>query len=79
MSNYSESSTIKKPEAGDVWVIGCNVFLIMKVDNTTVETLSNRFTYDTKCFLTKEFTKAAHYLGKSKANINDLFEVQDDD
>lgn len=66
------------PEVGDVWEIYGKMYLVLTADQTTVDVLFNRFTYDTKSFLTKEFVKAAVYIGKSKSNINQLFEVQDD-
>lgn len=66
------------PEVGDLWAVYGKMYLVLTADKTTVNVLFNRFTYDTKSFLTKEFVKSAVYLGKSKANINQLLEVQDE-
>ena len=67
---------MRKPEAGDVYhVIGFGTYHIIKVSNNAVRFMDKLYkTYTTP----KDWIKTATYLGKAKANINDLFEVQDD-
>lgn len=65
----------EKPEVGDVWKNPRNekVYLVVYVADIFVGIISKSFFGQAipKEFLIKEFT----CLGKSKANINDLFEV----
>lgn len=72
------------PEVGDVWYDeGCREKLhITNVDKFSVSFLSkneDRY-FEYFCILNdiREFSKSYRYLGKSKANINQLFEVQDE-
>lgn len=66
----------EKPEVGDVWKNPKNekVYIIVDVAGSFAGIISKSFFGQAipKEFLIKEFT----YLGKSKANINDLFEVE---
>lgn len=69
------------PEVGDIWKYkdGIKVHIIM-VDEETVEAFailggsawSGTFSKD-------EFQKQHTYLGKSKANINDLFKTENEE
>jgi len=71
----------KEPEVGDVWKYkdGAKVYIIM-VDEETVESFtilggsawSGTFQKD-------EFQKQHNYLGKSKANIDDLFKTENEE
>ena len=69
----------EKPEVGDVWKNPKNekVYIIVDVAGSFVGVISKSFFGQDipKEFLIKEFA----YLGKSKANINDLFEVEEND
>lgn len=81
MSNYGESATIKKPEAGDVWSFRGILDYVLEADDITVRIC---FLYKGKIlkivnYITKDYTKSAKYIGKSIiANINDLFKMQND-
>ena len=66
----------EKPEVGDVWKNPKNekVYMVVDVGNIFISIISKSFFGQDipKEFLIKEFV----YLGKSKTNINDLFEVE---
>jgi hypothetical protein len=72
------------PEIGDVWIDEFNhrMYISYSDDSTTCV---NVF-YKTKPYIgldkitviTKEFIKAFTYLGKSKANIDDLFKTENE-
>lgn len=68
----------RMPEVGDVWEVYSNKYLVLEADKITVDVLTKYLGYNNRSFLTKEFVKTGKYLGKSKANINQLFEVQDE-
>ena len=55
-----------------------DVYHIIQVSENAVRCLRNQYTLKPETFNKEEFWKETKYLGKSKANINDLFEVQDD-
>lgn len=82
----------EKPEVGDVWKhkkYG-NILYITAATEHYIDFISydrrDEFTpYFSNTFSKlrnderfKKFTEVNEYLGKSKANINDLFEVKDD-
>ena len=76
----------EKPEVGDVWydkMSNQKIVFIMVSDYYCeyiehYEKLTESFEIYTFTTGTNEWKKGMKYLGKSKANINDLFEVQDD-
>ena len=69
------------PEVGDVWKYkdGIKVHIIM-VDEETVEsfTILGGSSWS-GTFQKDEFLKNHNYLGKSKANINDLFKTENEE
>ena len=77
-----------KPEVGDVWEFryGFDRLYITKtnlIGENKLERIRALKKLDDGYFVqreyyTKAFVEDHTYLGKSKANINDLFEVQDD-
>ena len=72
-----------KPEVGDVWgVNGSTIkFHIETVEEDIVMALQADDTFHilNEIMVDKEvLNKHCQYLGKSKANINDLFEVRDE-
>lgn len=76
MSNYGESATIKTPEVGDIFFNKKSrrkiiILYIKKHCQCLVENGCLIMRYKS------EFDKMV-YLGKSKTNISDLFEVKDD-
>lgn len=94
MTNYGESATIKKPEVGDIWKNrrfqtllhlieaqdGYIRFVGKKVEQwgnrTLIEYFENSFSMNDERLI--HFTEDYEFIGKSKAKISDLFEVQDD-
>lgn len=72
----------EKPEVGDVWEVsgagGTTRFIITYQDGDEDFVLLYR-NGEVKLLITAEMIiKYAKYIGKSKANINQLFEVQDE-
>ena len=68
------------PEVGDVWELHGVIDYILEVNEKTM--LVFYFNKSSKKFMMciyriKDYLRHAKYLGKSKANINELFEVQD--
>lgn len=70
----------EKPEVGDVWEFRGVSDYVLEVDDTTVRIcfLHNGKRLITVNYLTKEYTKAAKYLGKGKVNLEELFEVKEE-
>lgn len=70
----------KAPEVGDVWCSQYGHKVYVDSTDKIVTSFYYRGLYRLckKSVITKEFTAAYKYLGKSKANMNQLFEVQDD-
>ena len=74
------------PEVGDVWINNyrkLNCIILNKEDNYILYLCcyiaSNGLDFFTEtCFDDEYFLSRHKYLGKSKANINQLFEVEDD-
>ena len=69
-----------KPEVGDVWEFRGVLDNVLEVDDTTVKIC---FLHDRKHLIiinhfTKEYTKIAKYLGKSKVKIEDLFKTENE-
>lgn len=84
MTNYGESATIKKPEVGDIWNVKGHIIRLEQIGRKyskeyfyfLCQTPNGIKGYD---FYTLSYIKSVgKYLGKSKAKISDLFEVQDD-
>lgn len=84
MSNYGESATIKTPEVGEVWkskygeqahiiYSGSIVVFVQKYWITNYE-----YQYKVDRLDLDKFLKKNTYFGKSKGQIDDLFEVKDD-
>ena len=70
-----------KPEVGDVWInrSSFRVHIIgIDEDGIIYSCFYSKNELWQGSFIKKEFLEQHEYLGKSKANINDLFEVQDD-
>lgn len=70
----------KQPEVGDVWYIAGARIYITCVHNGFIDTMRFCFKdcYRDKGYTITELLQDGKYLGKSKANINELFEVCDD-
>lgn len=69
------------PEVGDVWFEEPTeiTFVILSVTDNGGYVYAKYFDgFRDVGFIEREEFKKLTYLGKSKANINDLFEVQDD-
>lgn len=76
----------EKPEVGDVWKFGTHKYHVL--ESGKYNDVFDGITDGIMCicddfkkfqgFKTRPFLKGAVYLGKSKANINDLFEVEND-
>lgn len=73
----------EKPEVGDVWQLKDNVYsrVVVNYYNNEFDVLlvAVRYggvLYKIKKYHKKYFIKNYTYLGKSKANISDLFEVE---
>ena len=76
----------KQPEVGDVWkAINGDLIYIIEIGKNFIDFLGfseddgnyfKNFFYNEERFTL--FTKYHKYLGKSKANIEQLFEVQDE-
>jgi hypothetical protein len=70
----------KEPEVGDVWVSQYGHKVHVDFTDNIVTSFYYRGLYRLckKSVVTKEFIKAYTYLGKSKVNIEQLFEVCDE-
>lgn len=69
----------KKPELFDIWGDGFVKVFVIFSDRVTTEFLERwSGKLNKRIAITREFVQAFKYLGKSKADINKLFEVQDD-
>ena len=68
------------PENNDVWESkkGLQIFHIIKVSENAVRCFRKGFILKPETFNKEDFLEKCKYLGKSKANINQLFEVRDD-
>lgn len=68
----------EKPEVGDLWEIQGRRFYIVDVTESLITVLNELYCL---CGLLlveiNTFTKQAKYLGKSKVNIKELFDVKD--
>lgn len=73
----------KSPEVGDVWIdkFKNRMFVCYSDKTTTAFNIMFRFSkgLDKYTVFTKEFVKEYTYLGKSKANINDLFKTENEE
>lgn len=69
-----------KPEVGDVWKYQEKLYHISAITERFVEVwcLSSDDIIRKHNWVIRDFKTVFTYLGKSKANINDLFEVQDE-
>lgn len=71
------------PEVGDVWIdkFKNRMFVCYSDKTTTAFNIMFRVNQglDKYTVLTKEFVKEYTYLGKSKANINDLFKTENEE
>lgn len=66
----------KKPELFDVWGDGFVKVFVIFSDQVTTEFLERwNGKLNKRIAITREFVKAFRYLGKSKADIIQLFEV----
>jgi hypothetical protein len=68
----------EKPEVGDVWKDTFFEYYILYSDDTTTECcfINGNRKARVANFLTNRIIRDWKYFGKSKANINDLFEVK---
>lgn len=68
------------PEVNDVWKSknGLQIFHIIKVSENAVRCFRKGFILKPETFNKNKFLERCVFMGKSKANINQLFEVQDD-
>lgn len=66
-----------KPEVGDVWInkTGTKTYYIVSLGNNYAHCLVKGLGISTKYY---DLFRNYKYLGKSKANIEQLFEVQDE-
>lgn len=76
-------SAEKKPEVGDVWEFAGKPMHIKEVIEDEIYYVEEDCDYSMSCIVTsydtlENFLDRSTYLGKSKANITDLFEVKDD-
>ena len=70
----------EKPEAGDVWGIACHFTRVLFVSENAVRFISPEavgrhpmiYTWDIETFV-----NTFDYLGKSKVNLEELFDVKD--
>lgn len=71
----------KQPEVGDVWEdkFGNRMFVCYSDKTTTAFNVLFRINQglDKYTVLTKEFMQSYTYLGKSKVNIKELFDVEE--
>lgn len=78
----------KQPEVGDVWYIDYHKIIVYKIEDCT--DFFDGLVKDALCCLEdwglriyshwyhpEKLKKKGKYLGKSKANINDLFETEE--
>lgn len=68
----------EKPEVGDVWDIGRGIKFFVTATNQRIDAVDG-FTDNGVAFYIEDkeyFAKENKYLGKSKTNINQLFEVE---
>ena len=72
----------EKPEVGDVWKhrSGEKYYIYNVFEDKLVRgfAILKSGRMDAFCYLMDDFVRCHTYLGKSKANINDLFEVNND-
>lgn len=68
------------PEVGDLWEVNATKYHILFVSENAVRVVAFTIFQHAKIlvFDKKYFMSCFKYLGKSKADINKLFEVQDD-
>ena len=68
------------PEVGDVFKSkkGLQIFHVIKVSKNAVRCFRKGFILKPETFNKEDFLERCKYLGKSKANINQLFEVDDE-
>lgn len=79
MTNYGESATIKNPEVGDVWEFGGFRYHIRSIDKNGVTSICDEGDFIEGYYDSiEDFVNRSTYIGKSKAQTSDLFEVQDD-
>lgn len=66
-------------EKNDVWKSkkGSQIFHIIKVSENAVRCFRKGFILKPETFNKEHFLERCKYLGKSKANINQLFEAQE--
>ena len=69
------------PEVGDVWIYHNKMIMsVIKVKNDEIDCLFYEDKeYKTYSFQKEHFIKYGYYLGKSKANINDLFKTENEE
>lgn len=70
-----------KPEVGDVWYILGSKIYITYINNDVVETIKQHYhdCYRDITYKISDLLREGKYLGKSKANLSDLFsEVKDE-
>lgn len=70
----------KEPQVGDVWVSQYGHKVHVDFTDNIVTSFYYRGLYKMckKSVITKEFVKTYIYLGKSKANIDDLFKTENE-
>lgn len=73
----------EKPEVGDVWIFAGKPMHVKEVEEDGIYYLEEENTLSISAIETNydtldDFLDRSTYLGKSKANLNDLFEVKDD-
>lgn len=68
------------PEVGDVWESkkGLQIFHVIKVSKNAVRCFRKGLVFKPETFDKNKFLEKCSYLGKSKANINEIFEVDDE-
>lgn len=68
----------EKPEVGDVWNFGRYMYIAEIYDNSTsaICLVKDNYGFALEKYDVKFLQKYGVYLGKSKASIKDLFEVE---
>lgn len=63
-----------KPEAGDVWAVDFAKYIVLRTEDNTAQCLVSDFRLAE--FNVEFLQRFCIYLGKSKANVEELFDVE---
>lgn len=69
------------PEVGDVWEINSAKIYITFSHNGFVDSVRHccSYVYNDRTYTVNELVRDGKYLGKSKANIDDLFKTENEE